>query len=107
MAGFTLLSISHLMYSLSDGQMLQDMGEYVPGMAQLGSALATTGDVAHDVAVRTGRAAGGTVGGFTKGFKDQDPETAAAIGSAFQGGTMTMALVVGTMLAVSGYNMMN
>ena len=44
---------------------------------------------------------------MTAGFSEQDPNTAGAIGSAFRGGTMTMALVIGTMLAISGYNMMN
>ena len=104
-----MMSICHLFYNSWDsgGQILSDIGEYVPTMSDMGGALQITGDVVHEVAVRGGKIVGGTVGGVTSEFIKQDPDTAAAIGSALKGGTLTMALVIGTMLAISGYNMMN
>jgi hypothetical protein len=102
-----MLSICHLFYGSweSSGTIIEDMGEH--GIHGVADVLAITADAAHDLVVRGGRMIGGIFGGAANEFGKQAPDAAAKIGSILEGGTMTMALVIGTMLAISGYNMMN
>ena len=89
----TTSSLAFVQLFYNNWDSVATIGDYAPALpgvqdvsAGVGAALAATGDLAHEVVVRTGRAVGGTIGGMTGGFRDQDPDTAAAIGSAFKGG---------------------
>ena len=59
---------------------------------------------AGEFVVGTASTLGRGVGAATTGFRKEDPVSAGAIGSVFKGGGITVALVVGTMLAMSVYN---
>ena len=77
----------------------------LPNLAEgLQSLLVHSAEGAGEFVVGTASTLGRGVGAATTGFRKEDPISAGAIGSAFKGGGMTIALVVGTMLAVSVYN---
>ena len=54
-----------------------------------------------------GRAVGAGIGGATAGFTEADPATAKAIGSIAMTGTVSIAMVIGVMLVIAGYNAVN